>query len=110
MASVIANALIDGEHLPALETNGYYMIIATAGHDTTSSSTAGGLLALMQNPEQMNKLRTNPDTHMATAIDEMIRWVSPVRHFMRTATADTMVGEKEIRQENRDSLVSISKS
>ena len=42
MASVIANALIDGEHLPALETNGYYMIIATAGHDTTSSSTAGG--------------------------------------------------------------------
>ena len=98
VASVIANALIDGEHLPALETNGYYMIIATAGHDTTSSSTAGGLLALMQNPEQMNKLRTNPDTHMATAIDEMIRWVSPVRHFMRTATADTMVGEKEIRQ------------
>ncbi len=98
VASVIANALIDGEHLPAHETNGYYMIIATAGHDTTSSSSAGGLLALMQNPEQMDKLKSDPDALMATAIDEMIRWVSPVRHFMRTATEDTLVGEKEIRQ------------
>ena len=59
VASVIANALIDGEHLPALETNGYYMIIATAGHDTTSSSTAGAISAYAK-PEQMNKLRTNP--------------------------------------------------
>ena len=55
VASLIANAQIDGQQLPQHETNGYYMIIATAGHDTTSSSTAGGLLELINNPEQMAK-------------------------------------------------------
>ncbi len=97
LASVIANATIDGEPIPELETNGYYMIVATAGHDTTSSSTAGGLLALIENPDQMRTLRDNPQQLMPTAIDEMIRWVSPVRHFMRTATADTQVGGQSIR-------------
>ncbi|HCD28580.1 MAG TPA: hypothetical protein DER02_13735, partial [Gammaproteobacteria bacterium] len=53
--------------LPQHETNGYYMIIATAGHDTTSSSTAGGLLALIENPEQMAKLRSDPDQYLPTA-------------------------------------------
>ncbi len=88
VASVIANARIDGQPIPDHETNGYYIIVATAGHDTTSSSTAGGLLALLQHPAQMRKLRENLQTIMPTAVDEMIRWVSPVRHFMRTATED----------------------
>ena len=80
--------MIDGEPIPELEANGYYMIIATAGHDTTSASTSGGLLALIENPTQMKALREDPDRLMPSAIDEMIRWVSPVRHFMRTATED----------------------
>ena len=88
VASVIANARIDGEPIPEHEANGYYIIIATAGHDTTSSSTAGGLLALLENPEQMAKLRSDPEGVLPTAIEEMIRWVTPVRHFMRTATED----------------------
>ncbi len=98
VASVIANAVFDGEPMPELDANGYYMIVATAGHDTTSASTAGGLLALMQNPEQMEKLRADPDGLMPTAIDEMIRWVSPVRHFMRTATEDYEIRGKTIRE------------
>ena len=98
VASLIANAQIDGQQLPQHETNGYYMIIATAGHDTTSSSTAGGLLELINNPEQMAKLRADVDGLMPTAIDEMIRWVSPVRHFMRTATEDCEVGGQMIRE------------
>ena len=97
VASVIANAQIDGAPIPELEANGYYIIIATAGHDTTSSTTAGGLLALLENPEQLDKLRGAPDAHMATAIDEMIRWVSPVRHFMRTATADTEIRGQQVK-------------
>lgn len=97
VATVIANAQIDGKPIPEIDANGYYMIIATAGHDTTSSSTAGGLLALIQNPEQMRKLRTETDALLPTAIDEMIRWVSPVRHFMRTATEDYEVRGKTIR-------------
>jgi len=97
VASLIANAEIDGAPVPEHEANGYYIIIATAGHDTTSASTAGGLLALLQNPEQMTKLRADTDAHLPTAIDEMIRWVSPVRHFMRTATEDCVVAGQTIR-------------
>jgi len=97
LASLIANSEIDGERLPQHETNGYYMIIATAGHDTTSASTAGGLLELINNPDQMAAFRHDVDGLMPTAIDEMIRWVSPVRHFMRTATADTEVAGQQIK-------------
>jgi len=97
VATVIANAQIDGKPIPDLEANGYYMIIATAGHDTTSSTTAGGLLALLDNPDQMEQLRANPEQLMPTAVDEMIRWVSPVRHFMRTATEDYQLRDKTIR-------------
>jgi hypothetical protein len=97
VASLIANAEVDGAPIPEHEANGYYIIIATAGHDTTSSSTTGGLLALLQNPEQMAKLRGDVDTYLPTAIDEMIRWVSPVRHFMRTATEDCVVAGQNIR-------------
>ena len=96
VASLIANARIDGEAVPELETNGYYIIIATAGHDTTSSSAAGGLLALIENPAELAKLRGNPDRYMGPAIDEVIRWVTPVRQFMRTATADCRVGGVDV--------------
>lgn len=89
VASLIANADFDGEAMPDHETNGYYIIIATAGHDTTSSSTSGGVHALIEHPGEAEKLRQNPDEGlMLNAVDEVIRWVTPVRHFMRTATED----------------------
>lgn len=97
VASVIANAEFDGQPMPEHDANGYYMIVATAGHDTTSATSAGGLLALIENPDQMALLRQDPDGLMPTAIDEMIRWVSPVRHFMRTATEDYQLRGKTIR-------------
>ncbi len=97
VASVIANSRVDAALIPGHEANGYYIIIATAGHDTTSASIAGGLLALMQNPEQLDRLRNDPEGLMPTAINEMIRWVSPVRHFMRTATADHQLRGATIR-------------
>jgi cytochrome P450 len=87
LASTLANARIDGEYLPDLDLASYYVIIATAGHDTTSSTIAGGLQALIQNPEQLALLRSEPAL-MANVADEMIRWVTPVKQFMRTATED----------------------
>lgn len=95
LASVIANAEVDGELIGLEAVLGYYLIICTAGHDTTSYSTAGGLLALIQNPEQMQMLKDNPDL-IPGAVDEMIRWVSPVKHFGRTATEDVEVGGQKI--------------
>ena len=96
VASVIANAKIGNQPMPELETNGYYIIIATAGHDTTSSSISGGLLALVDNPDQMSRLRAEPDLYMESTINEMIRWVTPVRQFMRTATEDSVVANTRI--------------
>ncbi len=96
LATVIANAEIDGQPIPEFERNSYYVIVATAGHDTTSSSMAGGLLALLQHPEQMTHLRADPKL-LATAADEMIRWTTPVKHFLRTATDDASVRGQSIR-------------
>jgi cytochrome P450 len=87
LASVIANGIVDGEPIGHKEQLGYYIIAATAGHDTTSNSMSGGMLALIQNPDQLARLQADPSL-MATAVDEMIRWTSPVKHFMRTATVD----------------------
>lgn len=97
VASVIANAKINGELISDFEALSYYVIVATAGHDTTSSTTAGGLLALMQNPAEFAKLRANPDL-LPSAIDEMIRWVTPVKNFFRTATEDVEFRGKKIRK------------
>ncbi len=96
LASVIANAEIDGAPIPEFERNSYYMIIATAGHDTTSSSIAGGLLALLERPAEMARLRADPSL-LAKAADEMIRWTTPVKHFLRTATEDSELRGRTIR-------------
>jgi cytochrome P450 len=90
LASAVANARIDGQPLSDLETMSYYVIIATAGHDTTSATIAGGLRALVDNQGELQRLRQNPQM-MGTATEEMIRWVTPVKEFMRTAAADTEV-------------------
>ena len=87
LASVIANGMIDGEPIGHKEQLGYYIIAATAGHDTTSNAMAGGMQALLEHPDQLARLQNDPSL-MPTAIDEMIRWSSPVKHFMRTATVD----------------------
>src|ERR1700743_1755376 len=90
LASAIANARIDGEPLSDIDTMSYYLIVATAGHDTTSATISGGLQALIENPDQLERLRDNLDL-MPPAAEEMIRWVTPVKEFMRTAAEDTTV-------------------
>ena len=90
LASAIANARIDGEPLSDVDTFSYYIIIATAGHDTTGATITGGLRALIENPDQRARLTADPNL-MPLATEEMIRWVTPVKEFMRTAIADTTI-------------------
>jgi cytochrome P450 len=90
LASAIANATVNGEPLSDMDILSYYVIVASAGHDTTSAGIAGGLLALLENPGELNRLRSDMSL-MGTAVEEMIRWVTPVKEFMRTAQADTEV-------------------
>ena len=94
LASVIANAQLHGEQLNDLSTFGFYLIVATAGHDTTSSAIGGGMLALLEHPDQLARAQADP-TLLEHCADEIVRWVTPVKHFMRTAQADTeLAGEK----------------
>ena len=96
LASEIANGLIDGEPLPDRETLGYYLLVATAGHETTSSAMAGGMHVLVEHPEQLARLKADPDL-MTNAVEEILRWTAPVRHFMRTAQQDTELLGQEIK-------------
>ena len=96
LASVIANAAIEGRPVPDMELISYYIIIATAGHDTTASTIAGGLRALAENPAELARLRADPAL-LPKAVDEMIRWVSPVTHFMRNATVDYELNGTKIK-------------
>ncbi len=95
IASVIANGKINGEPLGYLEAMSYYIIVATAGHDTTSNTTAGGMWALAEHPDQFKKLKQNLAL-IPSFLEESIRWVTPVKHFMRSATADATLHGKKI--------------
>ncbi len=87
VATILANAEVDGEPISARDRAGYYIITASAGHDTTSASTAGAMLALAKDPEQFAKVKADRSL-LANIVEEAIRWTTPVQHFMRMANAD----------------------
>jgi cytochrome P450 len=95
LATVIANAQIDGQPISDRAAMSYYVIVAAAGHDTTSSSTAGALWALAEKAQDYARVRANPEL-IPGLVNEAIRWTTPVKHFMRAATADTAVGGRPI--------------
>lgn len=92
---MLANATINGKPLGQLEALSYYIIAATAGHDTTSNTTAGAMWAMLEHPGQLQKVMREP-TLIPKMVEESIRWVTPVKHFMRSATEDTEVAGTKI--------------
>jgi len=92
--------VVDGEPIGLLEAIGYYLIIATAGHDTTSSAIAGGMAALLSNPDQLDRLRHDPEL-VGSATEEFFRYVSPVKQFLRTAKEEQIVGGVTIPEGGR---------
>jgi cytochrome P450 len=97
LATLLANGEIDGAPLPPFERTGYYTIIATAGHDTTSSSTAAAMWALATVPGLLERVRS--DLSLVPAlIEESIRWATPVKTFMRSASADTELRGRQVKQ------------
>jgi cytochrome P450 len=97
LASVIANGRIDGELLPEIDSLGYYITIAFAGHDTTSSSTAGGMWALAERPEELAKVKADPRL-IPSLVEESIRWTSPIYQFVRVAGRDAEVRGQTVRK------------
>jgi cytochrome P450 len=100
LASVIANGQVGGHPMGDIERLWYYIIVATAGHDTTSFALAGGMEQLARDPAQLWALRDDADL-AANAAEEVIRWASPVRHFLRYATRAATIGGVDIPEGGR---------
>ena len=88
--TTLVQAEIDGEPMPDQEILSYAVLLILAGNETTRNATSGGLLALIEHPEQYDRLRDQPEL-LDSAVEEMLRWTSPVVHFARTVTQDTEV-------------------
>ena len=96
VTSIVSNAKVNGEPLPALELLSYLFLLVVAGNETTRNATSGGLLAFIENPEQFRRLKSDP-TLIKSAVEEIVRWTSPVIQFARTAVSDATVRGQKIR-------------
>jgi len=95
IASVLLAAEVEGERLSETEFDLFFLLLINAGGDTTRNLVAGGMLALIEHPEQRARLLADRGL-LPSAIEEMLRWVTPVMHFRRTATRDTELGGRRI--------------
>jgi cytochrome P450 len=100
LLTIIANAEVDGKPISEGYANGQYIAMVTAGHDTTSASASGTLLKMIEQPDLL--ARVAADTSLAPKlVEEGVRYVSPVRHFMRTALRDTELRGRQIKEGER---------
>jgi len=95
--SLLLNSAVDGEKLTQMEFDSFFLLLAVAGNETTRNLISGGMLALIENPAERQKLLDNPAL-LPTAVEEMLRWVSPVSQFRRTTTRDTEIRGQKIRE------------
>jgi cytochrome P450 len=100
LASVLANARVDGEPMRPMETLGYFLIVFTAGHDTTKNALVGGLQALAQHPEEFEKLKRKPEL-VPSAVEEILRWASPVNYMKRVVGRDLEFRGQKLREGDR---------
>jgi cytochrome P450 len=89
LATTIAFAQVDGDELDLIDFNLFFLLLVDAGGDTTRNLVAGGMDALFSHPDQRAWLAADLDGRLATAVEELLRWVSPVVYMRRTATRDT---------------------
>jgi len=97
LATVIANGQVDGAPINDFEAMSYYVIVATAGHDTTSSSTAGAIWGMCQFPAAFAAVKADASL-IPGLVEESIRWITPVKHFMRSATDDCEVRGRSVKK------------
>lgn len=100
LVSVLMSAQVDGEKLTEMEFDSFFLLLAVAGNETTRTLISGGMLALIEHPEQRARLMADPAL-LPTAVEEMLRWVTPVIHFRRTATRDTELRGVPIKENDK---------
>jgi len=97
LASIIANSIISGQPISPQMAVNYYLIVATAGHDTTAASIACTMWAFTQNRDLLPKVKARPDL-IPGLVEESVRWATPAKHFLRTATSPTQLRGQQIAE------------
>ena len=100
LVTVLINAEIEGERLTEMEFDAFFLLLAVAGNETTRNAISGGMLALFDNPAQLKRL-TQDQSLVPGAIEEILRWVTPVNYFRRTATKDTEIRGVKIKEDDK---------
>ncbi len=95
--STLMRAEVDGEALTEGEFNAFFVLLSVAGNETTRNLTSGGMLALLEHPDKRDRLLSDTSL-LPTAVEEMLRWVTPVIYFRRTVTRDTEIRGQTIRE------------
>jgi len=101
LTSVMMHAVVDGERLTSQEFGSFFILLVVAGNETTRNAITHGMLALTENPDQRKTWFDNFDAHTKTAVEEIVRWATPVIHFRRTATQDTEINGFKVKTDQK---------
>ena len=105
LVRVLLNAEIEGEKLTEMEFDAFFLLLSVAGNETTRNAISGGVLTFLQHPDQFQLLKDNPDKYMDSAVEEMLRFVSPLIYFRRTATQDIELNGQLIKENEKLTLM-----
>ena len=103
LLTVLLSAEVDGEKLDDMELNFFFLLLAVAGNETTRNLISGGMLAFIENPDQWQRLKSDASL-MPTAVEEMLRWISPIMYFRRTASKDNVIHGQQIKEGDKVTL------
>jgi cytochrome P450 len=97
ITSALMAADLDGDQLTPQEFGSFFILLVVAGNETTRNAISHGVKALSDHPEQRDLWFGDFDGHARTAVEEIVRWATPVIHFRRTVTTDTSLGGQDLR-------------
>jgi cholest-4-en-3-one 26-monooxygenase len=100
LIGVLLRAEVEGDSLSEMEFDSFFLLLAVAGNETTRNLVSGGMLTLLEHRDQWNRLVADPSL-VPTAVEEMLRWVTPVMYFRRTATRDVEIRGVKIKENDK---------
>jgi cytochrome P450 len=98
ITSALMHAEVDGQRLTEQEFGSFFILLVAAGNETTRNAISHGMKALTDWPDQRRLWQADFERHRATAVEEIVRWATPVIHFRRTASRDTVLGGQAIKE------------